>query len=81
MIHKIDDVYWIYYCNRNSKKNADISICLEGSELVMNCYDNAEYLFDIEPFCWKLFAVKSPVAIEQVEITTGDQRQIAIVSD
>ena len=79
MIHKIDDVYWIYYCNRNSKKDADISICLEGSELVMNCYDNAEYLFDIEPFCWKLFAVKSPVAIEQVVITTGDQRQIAIV--
>lgn len=79
MVHKIDDVYWIYYCDRNSKKDADISICLEGSKLVMNCYDNAEYLFDIEPFCWKLFAVKSPVAIEQVEITTGDQRQIAIV--
>lgn len=75
MVHKIDDVYWIYYCNRNSKKDADISICLEGSKLVMNCYDNAEYLFDIEPFCWKLFAVKSPIEIEQVEIITGDDRQ------
>ena len=79
MVHKIDDVYWIYYCNRNSKKDADISIGLEGSKLVMNCNDNAKSLFDIEPFCWKLFAVKSPVEIEQVEITTGDQRQIAIV--
>ena len=79
MVHKIEDVYWIYYCNRNSKKDADISICLEGSKLVMNCYANAKSLFDIEPFCWKLFAVKSPVEIEQVEITTGDQRQIAIV--
>ena len=79
MVHKIDDVYWIYYCNRNSKKDADISIGLEGSKLVMNCYDNAESLFDIEPFCWKLFAVKSPVTIEQIEITIGDQRQIAIV--
>ena len=79
MVHKTDDVYWIYYCDRNSKKDADISICLEGSKLVMNCYDNAEYLFDIEPFCWKLFAVKSPIEIEQVVITTGDQRQIAIV--
>ena len=79
MVHKIDDVYWIYYCNRNSKKDADISIGLEGSKLVMNCYDSAKSLFDIEPFCWKLFAVKSPVEIEQVEITTGDQRQIAIV--
>ena len=78
-VHKIDDVYWIYYCNRNSKKDADISIGLEGSKLVMNCYDNAKSLFDIEPFCWKLFAVKSPVTIEQIEITTGDQRQIAIV--
>lgn len=75
MVHKIDDVYWIYYCNRNSKKDADISICLEGSKLVMNCYDNAEYLFDIEPFCWKLFAVKSPIEIEQVEIITDDDRQ------
>ena len=75
MVHKIDDVYWIYYCNRNSKKDADISICLEGSKLVMNCYDNAKSLFDIEPFCWKLFAVKSPVTIEQVEIITGDDRQ------
>ena len=75
MVHKIDDVYWIYYCNRNSKKDADISICLEGNNLVMNCYDNAEYLFDIEPFCWKLFAVKSPIEIEQVEIITGDDRQ------
>lgn len=72
MVHKNDDVYWIYYCNRNSKKDADISICLEGNKLVMNCYDDAEYLFDIEPFCWKLFAVKSPVTIEQVEIITGD---------
>ena len=79
MVHKIEDVYWIYYCNRNSKKDADISIGLEGSKLVMNCYDSAKSLFDIEPFCWKLFAVKSPVEIEQVEITTGDQRQIAIV--
>ena len=78
-VHKIDDVYWIYYCNRNSKKDADISIGLEGSKLVMNCNDNAKSLFDIEPFCWKLFAVKSPVTIEQIEITTGDQRQIAIV--
>lgn len=75
MVHKIEDVYWIYYCNRNSKKDADISICLEGSKLVMNCYDNAKSLFDIEPFCWKLFAVKSPVTIEQVEIITGDDRQ------
>ena len=75
MVHEIDDVYWIYYCNRNSKKDADISICLEGSKLVMNCYDNAKSLFDIEPFCWKLFAVKSPVTIEQVEIITGDDRQ------
>lgn len=75
MVHKIDDVYWIYYCNRNSKKDADISICLEGSKLVMNCYENAEYLFDIEPFCWKLFAVKSPIEIEQVEIITDDDRQ------
>ena len=75
MVHKIDDVYWVYYCNRNSKKDADISICLEGSKLVMNCYDNAKSLFDIEPFCWKLFAVKSPVTIEQVEIITGDDRQ------
>lgn len=75
MVHKIDDVYWIYYCNRNSKKDADISIGLEGSKLVMNCYDNAKSLFDIEPFCWKLFAVKSPVTIEQVEIITGDDRQ------
>ena len=75
MVHKIDDVYWIYYCNRNSKKDADTSICLEGSKLVMNCYDNAKSLFDIEPFCWKLFAVKSPVTIEQVEIITGDDRQ------
>ena len=56
-------------------KDADISICLEGSKLVMNCYDNAESLFDIEPFCWKLFAVKSPIEIEQVEIITGDDRQ------
>ncbi len=48
---------------------------------MMNCYDDADSLFDIEPFCWKLFAVKSPIEIEQVEITTGDQRQIAIVSD
>ena len=79
MVHKTDDVYWIYYCDRNSKKDADISICLEGSKLVMNCYDNAEYLFDMEPFCWKLFAVKSPVTIEQIEITTGDGRQIANV--
>ena len=75
MVHKIEDVYWIYYCNRNSKKDADISIGLEGSKLVMNCYDNAKSLFDIEPFCWKLFAVKSPVTIEQVEIITGDDRQ------
>ena len=75
MVHKIDDVYWIYYCNRNSKKDADISIGLEGSKLVMNCYDSAKSLFDIEPFCWKLFAVKSPVTIEQVEIITGDDRQ------
>ena len=75
MVHKIDDVYWIYYCNRNSKKDADISIGLEGSKLVMNCNDNAKSLFDIEPFCWKLFAVKSPVTIEQVEIITGDDRQ------
>ena len=75
MVHKIEDVYWIYYCNRNSKKDADISIGLEGSKLVMNCYDNAKYLFDMEPFCWKLFAVKSPVTIEQVEIITGDDRQ------
>ena len=75
MVHKIDDVYWIYYCNRNSKKDADISIGLEGSKLVMNCYDNAKSLFDIGPFCWKLFAVKSPVTIEQVEIITGDDRQ------
>ena len=75
MVHKIEDVYWIYYCNRNSKKDADISICLEGSKLVMNCYDNEKYLFDIEPFCWKLFAVKLPVTIEQVEIITGDDRQ------
>ena len=75
MVHKIDDVYWIYYCNRNSKKDADISIGLEGSKLVMNCYDNAKSLFDIEPFCWKLFAVKSPITIEQVEIITGDDRQ------
>ena len=75
MVHKIDDVYWIYYCNGNSKKDADISIGLEGSKLVMNCYDNAKSLFDIEPFCWKLFAVKSPVTIEQVEIITGDDRQ------
>ena len=48
---------------------------------MMNCYDDADSLFDIEPFCWKLFAVKSPIEIEQVEITTGDQRQIAMVSD
>ena len=75
MVHKIEDVYWIYYCNRNSKKDADISIGLEGSKLVMNCYDSAKSLFDIEPFCWKLFAVKSPVTIEQVEIITGDDRQ------
>ena len=75
MVHKIDDVYWIYYCNRNSKKDADISIGLEGSKLVMNCYDSAKSLFDIEPFCWKLFAVKSPIEIEQVEIITGDDRQ------
>ena len=75
MVHKIDDVYWIYYCNRNSKKDADISIGLEGSKLVMNCYDNAKSLFDIEPFYWKLFAVKSPITIEQVEIITGDDRQ------
>ena len=74
-VHKIDDVYWIYYCNRNSKKDADISIGLEGSKLVMNCYDNAKSLFDIEPFYWKLFAVKSPITIEQVEIITGDDRQ------
>ena len=75
MVHKIEDVYWIYYCNRNSKKDADISIGLEGSKLVMNCYDNAKSLFDIEPFYWKLFAVKSPITIEQVEIITGDDRQ------
>ena len=25
--------------------------------------------------CWKLFAVKSPIEIEQVEIITGDDRQ------
>ncbi len=75
MVHKINDVYWIYYCDRNSKKDADISICLEGNKLVMNCYDNAEYLFDIDPFCWKLFAVKSPIEIEQVEIIMGDDSQ------
>ena len=59
MVHKIDDVYWIYYCNRNSKKDADISIGLEGSKLVMNCYDNAKSLFDIgtillEALCGKI---------------------------
>ena len=42
---------------------------------MMNCYDNAKSLFDIEPFYWKLFAVKSPITIEQVEIITGDDRQ------
>lgn len=79
MVHKTEDTYWIYYCDRSNKKDADISIGIEGNKLIMNCYDNAKYLPDIEPFCWKLFAVKSPVEINQIEIITDDDSQIVTV--
>lgn len=38
-----------------------------------------EDLFDIEPFCWKLFAVKSSIEIKQIELTADDDRQVVSV--
>ena len=79
MVHKTEDAYWIYYCDKSSKKDADISINIENNNLIMNCHSDAEYLFDIEPFCWKLFAVKSSIEIKQIELTAGDDRQVISV--
>ena len=76
MVYKASDTYWIYYCDSNSKKDADVEFTLEGNTLLMSYNNDDPYMSNIEPYCWKLFAVKSPTEIKQIELTAGDTKEV-----